>query len=75
LPCAWCGKIVKRFPSQRAQAKRIFCCRKCKAVYYQGLHEWRNYNQRAFGVSLLIAESMLLQVDPWSLAEKGVAFS
>jgi endogenous inhibitor of DNA gyrase (YacG/DUF329 family) len=75
VPCVNCGKYVKRYLSQRVQAKRSFCSRKCKAVYYQGLHKWSNYNQHAFGVSLVIAESMLLQVDPWSLAEKGAAFS
>lgn len=70
VPCVNCGKYVKRYLSQRVQAKRIFCCRKCKVVYYQGLHEWSNYNQHAFGVSLIIAESMFLGVDPWTLSKR-----
>lgn len=72
VPCAVCGKLVRRYPSQRDQAKRIFCSRKHMTFYYQGLHEWSNYNQHAFGVSLAIAESMLLGVDPWSLSEKRI---
>jgi endogenous inhibitor of DNA gyrase (YacG/DUF329 family) len=70
VPCVNCGKYVKRYLSQRVQAHHSFCCRKCKVVYYQGLHEWSNYHQHAFGVSLVVAESLLCGVDPWMLSKR-----
>lgn len=65
VPCANCGKFVKRYPSQRAQAKLNFCSRRCTAVYYQHLH--KPAIQHAFGISLHIARAIALETDPWSL--------
>lgn len=71
VPCAFCGKFVKRYPSQRAQSKMIFCSKNHRAVYYQGLH--KSVNQRAFGVSLLVSKSLSLGVDPWTLSKREVS--
>ena len=31
--CDWCGKSIKRYPSQVKNKKMIFCCRDCLARY------------------------------------------
>jgi hypothetical protein len=67
IPCAQCGKLVKRYPSQRAQAKLIFCSRSHKVLYYQGLQ--KPAIQHALGVSPLIAKALALETDPWSLSK------
>lgn len=71
MPCARCGKIVRRYPSQRAQAKRVFCSKTCKVLYYQALN--KPANQRAFGVSLPIAQALVFGGDPWVLSKKEAA--
>jgi hypothetical protein len=64
--------MVRRFESQRLQAKMIFCSRKCKVLYYQGLI--KPVNQSAFGVSLTIAKAFASGIDPWAISKLEAAF-
>jgi hypothetical protein len=49
VPCERCGKVVRRFESQRVQAKHLFCSVACKTKYYQNRHK-PVYNQHGFGI-------------------------
>jgi hypothetical protein len=68
VPCAYCFKMVRRYPSQVLPAKLTFCCRYHRVLYYQGLHK-PVYNQHAFGVSFVVAKAIVSGVDPWTVAK------
>lgn len=67
VPCHFCGRRVRRYPAQIAQARNIFCSVLHKNLYYQGLS--KGVNQKAFGVSKLVAEALVSGVDPWTLRQ------
>jgi hypothetical protein len=77
VPCHECQKLVRRSPAQLRQAKHVFCSVTCKTRFYnrERYHQLQvSVNQRAFGVSLVVAKALAYEVDPWQLSKKESVF-